>query len=144
MDEIKIVCRALIINNENKLLLVKGAKDKFWRLPGGKLEASDKNIKDCIKREIKEELGLEIKVKDVRFVKELEKNTKHYVEFIFEVDLINDDDIKNLVKQNINKISNGELTHIGLFGLEKLQDIDVKPEILKEFGFQTERTIYIS
>ena len=34
----------------------------LWEFPGGKLELQDANLEDCLKREIREELGLEIVV----------------------------------------------------------------------------------
>jgi A/G-specific adenine glycosylase len=34
----------------------------LWEFPGGKLEQEDSSLEDCLKREIREELGLEITV----------------------------------------------------------------------------------
>jgi len=36
----------------------------LWEFPGGKLELQDANLEDCLKREIREELGLEIVVEN--------------------------------------------------------------------------------
>lgn len=52
-----------IITNQDKVLLIKRERGDFiglWGLPGGKVEECE-HIDSAIKREIKEELGLELK-----------------------------------------------------------------------------------
>lgn len=60
---IKVVCA--IINKQNKTLVVqrseKMALPLKWEFPGGKLEQDETEV-ECIKREIKEELEIEIEV----------------------------------------------------------------------------------
>ena len=67
---------ALIFNKEGKLLLMKSPKwfDKFV-IPGGHVELGEK-IEDAVKREVKEEVGLD--VFDTEFI--------HVVQFIFDKD----------------------------------------------------------
>lgn len=65
-DIIGVGCGALIVNDKNQtLLLLRGTKSKneagFWNQPGGAVEFSEK-IEDAVKREIKEELNVEIKI----------------------------------------------------------------------------------
>lgn len=143
MEETIIVCRALIINDKKMIFLVKKTKDGFWCLPGGKLEIKDANIKDCVKREAQEELGLKIKVKDIVFVQELHKNSKRYVEFIWKAELTDKNNTKSIGKENIEKISGGELADANFFEINELQNIDVKPEFLKQQNFQIENTIFV-
>jgi 8-oxo-dGTP diphosphatase len=60
---INVTCALILLNNriivtqrsENMMLPLK------WEFPGGKLEENESEI-DCIKREIKEELNIEIEV----------------------------------------------------------------------------------
>ena len=56
---------AIIFNDSNRLLITKRPINKMlgglWELPGGKKEKKE-TIQDCIIREIKEELNVEIKV----------------------------------------------------------------------------------
>jgi len=58
-----------VINDKNKYLLTKRRSPKRewnkWQFPGGGLEFGE-NIEDCLKREIKEETGLEINI--VKFI----------------------------------------------------------------------------
>lgn len=52
---------AAFIKVDNKFILLKEDKMDFWRVPGGRLEYGEK-IEDTLKREMKEELGIEIKI----------------------------------------------------------------------------------
>ncbi len=58
------VSAAIIIKN-NKILLAQRGRNKSeaykWEFPGGKLEVNE-TVEESLKREIKEELGIEIKV----------------------------------------------------------------------------------
>lgn len=60
----------LIFNDEGKLLLVKTFKwfDK-WSIPGGHVELGE-TLKDAVKREIKEEVGLDVEILDSLTVQE--------------------------------------------------------------------------
>ena len=60
---INVTCAIIIINNK---ILVTQRSEKMklplkWEFPGGKLEESENEI-ECIKREIKEEINIEIEV----------------------------------------------------------------------------------
>lgn len=58
-------CKA-IVKNGSKILVIKRqtGKDNLqsnWDIPGGHMEKTDKNKEACLKREVFEEVGLEIK-----------------------------------------------------------------------------------
>jgi 8-oxo-dGTP diphosphatase len=60
----QIVAAALLCNNGKYLLCQRGAKDRLalkWEFPGGKLEAGE-TLEECLVREVREELCLNIKV----------------------------------------------------------------------------------
>jgi 8-oxo-dGTP diphosphatase len=63
---LKVACA--IIEKDGKILLVR--RSQFmnlpgkWELPGGKIEANE-TLTGCIKREIREELGVKIKITEV-------------------------------------------------------------------------------
>jgi ADP-ribose pyrophosphatase YjhB (NUDIX family) len=66
IDYIGVGCGAFIVNEKNEVLLMKrGKKSKnnvgCWSLPGGAVEFNE-HFHDAVKREIFEELGLEIEV----------------------------------------------------------------------------------
>lgn len=48
-----------------RFLLLKH-KDGFWTFPGGMKEEGDSTVTDCLKREIKEEIGLEVKTSELK------------------------------------------------------------------------------
>ncbi len=64
------VAAALIIkeniNGIRKLLLIRRSKTDSWRMvweyPRGKCDKGDKTLKDCLKREVKEETGLDVNI----------------------------------------------------------------------------------
>lgn len=61
----KIIGVAVIWNQHQQILidrrLPQGVMGGLWEFPGGKIEPGE-TIEECIKREIKEELGIEISV----------------------------------------------------------------------------------
>ena len=70
VDFIGVGCGALIINDRNETLLVKRASKSqneagFWSKPGGTVEFSE-NVEETVKREIKEEVGVNIEL--IRFL----------------------------------------------------------------------------
>jgi len=65
MDNFRIAVKSFIINND-KLLLVKRATDdvmkpSVWEIPGGRLSLGE-DPKEGLKREVKEETGIDIEV----------------------------------------------------------------------------------
>jgi len=65
-DYIGVGCGALIVNDKNEVLLEKRTLKSrnaagFWAKPGGGVELGEK-VEDALKREIKEELDIEIEV----------------------------------------------------------------------------------
>ena len=62
-----IIVTAAIITHKNKILSVRRASDKhlagYWEFPGGKLEQGE-TLEGCLKREIQEELGLDLLIGD--------------------------------------------------------------------------------
>jgi ADP-ribose pyrophosphatase YjhB (NUDIX family) len=63
-EKIKItIASGPVIIENNKVLLDKHGEDKFWKFPGG-TQLDNSNFIDNAKREVKEELGIEIKLID--------------------------------------------------------------------------------
>ncbi|MBT3230253.1 NUDIX hydrolase [Candidatus Uhrbacteria bacterium] len=70
MQKMFVANKALIINQEGKILLVRDSgveKDHqagagSWDIPGGRMDKADKTINDALARELQEELGVELDV----------------------------------------------------------------------------------
>ncbi len=61
---------ALIVNNEGKILLAKSHKwFDSYTLPGGHIEIGE-TIVDAVRREVKEEVGLEVEVVEMLLIQE--------------------------------------------------------------------------
>ena len=83
--QIIIKARAVILH-EGKLLVVRHPHDlSFAALPGGKLEWSE-DLKECMSREIIEELGVNPDIGRLLYVNTYtQTDNKHYMEFFFEI-----------------------------------------------------------
>lgn len=65
-QQVRVGCGALIVNEHNEVLLLKRsvkARDEFgyWSQPGGGVEYGE-TVESAIKREIREEIGVKIKL----------------------------------------------------------------------------------
>ncbi|HEY40342.1 MAG TPA: NUDIX hydrolase [Dehalococcoidia bacterium] len=73
-----------ILIEENKILLVKQdvTEKRHWALPGGKLEPGE-SIEQCLVREIKEETGLDISVRELLYICDRINEDNHVVHITF-------------------------------------------------------------
>jgi 8-oxo-dGTP diphosphatase len=75
---------------DDKLLLVQHDRtihnNSFWAPPGGGLSYGE-NMESCLKREMKEETGLDVKINRFLFVNEFLQPPLHALEFFFEVSI---------------------------------------------------------
>jgi len=62
----KIDVTAAIIKRNGRFLIAKRKKgmhlENKWEFPGGKIESLDTSPEECLKRELKEELGINVRV----------------------------------------------------------------------------------
>ena len=124
-NNIKIRCRALILN-EGKLLVVKHTiDDNYYALPGGKLEKGE-NPQECIIREIQEELGVTIQNPKLAYIYKWEDyKNRDNIEFLFLIE-----NGKDFVDLNNNDRSHAfEIFEI--LWMDKGDDINLLPSQLK-------------
>ena len=80
---------ASILIENGRLLLVKQevTATRHWALPGGRLEAGE-TISQCITRELKEETGLDCRVRKLLYVTDRITESSHLVHMSFHVDRV--------------------------------------------------------
>lgn len=61
-----VTVSGLIENDEGKILMIK-SPDRGWEIPGGQVEVGE-NLTQALKREVKEETGIDIEVGNLRAV----------------------------------------------------------------------------
>ena len=59
-----IIASGPVIVEKGKVLLNKHGDDNFWKFCGGKVEDFDFNLQESARRELKEEMGLDMELKD--------------------------------------------------------------------------------
>ena len=105
-----IIVGGIIKNDDNKYLLIKERKEKYYgmyNLPAGHLEENELLI-DGAKREIKEETGYTVDVKGIVQVGDTEKFTSFifYCETISEQESYNSDEILSVEWLSLDEINN--------------------------------------
>lgn len=106
IDEEVIRVKGLILNSNNELLL--GYSNNIYQFPGGHLEFGE-TIKECLKREIKEETGMEVDLSLINPFMMIKYYTRNYFNsgknrcnkiYYF---VINTDNLINLKETNYTK-----------------------------------------
>lgn len=86
-DKFIIGFDVFVLNLKGELLLIKNTYQDSWTIPSGYLKNKE-NIDDSIKRELNEELKLEIK--DIKFIKVVNDNSKPVITFFFQATAANE------------------------------------------------------
>lgn len=131
IQNVNFVCRSCaVIMNENKILFQKRKADKFWALPGGKIEILETTA-EALKREIKEELGVEnIEVGEVLSVTEnfFEWNETKVHQYIFTHKVTLNDKMYNNIKEEFNGKEEGKDIIFKWIEKEELLNEYIKPD----------------
>ena len=126
-----IIASGPVIVEDNKVLLSKHGDDNFWKFCGGRVEEGEANLQEVAKREVKEEMGVEIEILDTNpyllyVEKELEGKQVSVVLAHFLAkrvgELVPGDDIREWCWLDINELDKENLAP------------NIKPT-LKYFGF---------
>ncbi len=124
-DSIKTIkCRGIILNDDKILVVKHGLHYDFYTVPGGHLEGEE-NSKECVEREIIEELGIKPEVGRLLYVYQFNDPDKSFLEFFFEI--TNGADFENL---NESKIDRNEI--LDVVWVSKDNDINILPKKLNE------------
>ncbi len=113
--------KALVRNEQNQFLLAKETNG-HWELLGGGLDFGE-NPHECLKREIKEETGLEVTYVSehpLYFFTDLAHNGTWVVNVVYEVKL-----------KDLNFTSSDECVELKFFDKESLKDVQVFTNVIK-------------
>jgi 8-oxo-dGTP pyrophosphatase MutT (NUDIX family) len=116
---------------DGKVILLKNERDE-WDLPGGKIGRREA-VKSALKREIKEELGIEVKVEELLEV--FTARMKNQVNVLIVVYLC------STIAQPEDLVISEESFAIELFGEEELPHLNVTSTYLKEIMRVTNQKI---
>ena len=100
------------IVNGGKVLLIRRVGKQMYELPGGTVEFGEKVV-DTIRREVKEETGVEISVKEMMSVKETIEETKHWIGFGYRCEYVSGD------AKNMEPSKHAE---VGWFGIDSMPE----------------------
>lgn len=104
---------AAIIRQDDKILICRrglgGSCSGLWEFPGGKLEIGE-TLENCLIRECQEELGLQIKIKDI-FTQTSHIYGDKKMDFTFFNAEIISGEMKMSVHQDIQWVTPKELKH---------------------------------
>lgn len=141
-EEIKIIttARAIIVNQNNQLLLVKNEYNGIWFTPGGWLDGFE-TLEETCKREVYEETGLTIKPEslykidyfqltkkqNIKWKENINKIEHYYICKIENGDILCDDKNKNLWKDS----DKGNTKFIKFFTKKELLQNNIAPKWLE-------------
>ncbi len=130
MNEAQIlqIAVAIIINSQNKMLVVQKQSSTYYQLPGGKIEVDEEAI-DALCRELKEELNLPLAkeqlnllgIHEAKAVNEVGKTVRGYV---FKVDI-------SETQQDLKP--HAELKEVHWLAKEEIADFKLD-NLMKEFA----------
>ena len=122
---------AVIANKDNKILLQKCDKDPYYYLIGGRVSLGESTL-TAVKREVEEETGIVVRNSELNLINIVENffvynEVKfHELLFIYKLnnkELLEKDDFKTLDKENSYNV---------WIDIDKLNELDVRPEIIKD------------
>lgn len=134
---------ACIIKHNNKILVHKNEDKDHFCLIGGRVELGE-NSADTIKREVKEEIGKDIEIK--KYIATVENFFKyeglkyHEYMFIYEVEFIDEKD--KYIEETLENIEGKENLKYYWLELDKINNYEIKPKIIKDILKQGEYPIH--
>jgi ADP-ribose pyrophosphatase YjhB (NUDIX family) len=132
---LRVRVAALIQDSKGKVLLIQQQKNKngYWLLPGGGIEFGE-SAEEALKRELKEELDLDVTKSSFLLVNEsIDPNKhRHLIQLVFLVQ----------VRILVPKLNPKEtaISGFGYFTSSEIQKMDLRPDI-KEYFKKKNRTL---
>ena len=128
--KIKILSRVVIYDPKNKKLALAKNKDaNFWYAPGGGWEyETGESILDCAKREVKEEVGIDIEIERLLYSQEFHESKDTIFFEMFWLAIAEEVDLDS---EHIDLDPNGMVEQVKWFSQNDLEGLTVFPKRLK-------------
>ena len=134
VDDYKLNVRAAgVMIHNGKVLFHKNVNSDYYALIGGRVEIGESS-EDTIKREIKEELGKDIKI--TKYISTIEnffeiKGSKyHEIMFVYGIEFINEEDKK--IDYVMKNIEGKDYLQYEWIELDRIEEYTLLPKVLKE------------
>jgi 8-oxo-dGTP diphosphatase len=124
--------KALIVRDGKLLTTVNRGDDVFYLLPGGGQEPGE-SLPECVRREVREEIGVEVEVGDLRFVRDYigarhdrteQESGVHALELMFEC---------RLLTEPVDGGAAPDIYQIGIewLPLDRIEEYNFRPHALR-------------
>jgi len=134
MTNLRVITRAFIFDND-KILLARNKGANFWYPPGGGWEFESESIRESVGREVTEETGYTVDVKNLLWVREFREPEKDRVAletfWLTQVSETNEQTAEGLAR-HIDQDANGAVEECRWFTVAELEDVKVLPKFVKE------------
>lgn len=138
-----------ILEHDGKYLAVKMNNNNFFCLPGGHVELGE-DTETAVQREMREELGYEVKIKKLvsinqNFFVGVDGRQFHEIGYYYIVNAINEKNI-NASDYTREELDKGKIQHLEFrwFTKEELKDIDFRPKYIVDCFDKSEPTLKIT
>ena len=138
-----------ILEHDGKYLAVKMNNNNFFCLPGGHVELGE-DTETAVQREMKEELGYQVKIKKLvsinqNFFVGVDGRQFHEIGYYYIVNAINEKNI-NASDYTREELDKGKIQHLEFrwFTKEELKDIDFRPKYIVDCFDKSEPTLKIT
>lgn len=114
------------VKYKNKFLLLKRKTPEVWEFPGGKIEF-DENLKEAAKRELKEETGIDLNLRDIKLLGV--EGVRYPNNYVKQVVVLFSSEIKKKPKVRLGDKDHFEYRWFSLNELKNLADLalSIKP-----------------
>ena len=134
VDDYKLNVRAAgVMTHNGKVLVYRNVNSDHYALIGGRVEIGE-NSEDTIKREIKEELGKDIKITEyistIENFFEIKGSKYHEIMFVYGIEFINEEDKK--IDYVMKNIEGKDYLQYEWIELDRIEEYTLLPKVLKE------------
>ena len=134
VDDYKLNVRAAgVMIHNGKILVHKNVNSDHYALIGGRVEIGE-NSADTVKREIKEELGKDIKItgyiSTIENFFEMKGSKYHEIMFVHKIEFINEEDKK--IEYTMKNVEGKDYLQYEWIDLDRIDEYPLMPSIMKD------------